>query len=367
MRRRAFIVPVAVGVMAAFPVGPALATDGSVEASTTGDRSELLETIPVESGQGTFRSVMRLAPQAMPAFKAGDRLRVSAELVVTTDCTRPAPRCTGRPYTFDPRVETRIVLASASGDAVVAEDRMTCVQQPGDRQHHCVIPHHGIEAHEAADRLGCDGGGCKLEMQIRARNPHAGPGHLLIIGGQDESGRLRQDKGRLNAIRLRGLPRTRVVAGGLSRTEVPPDLEKRVVLSERIDGLRRGDVIEASVDLRASVAHLPYPALVGSQIVLAESPGATHGKRFVSRVANLRGELTEGGGSNCTQSQTPCPVFRTGMLKIRESSVTPRGENVPLFLNLVVRANNKLKPERPGDMIRLIDRGGLKAKIYRGS
>ena len=243
---------------------------------------------------------------------------------------------------------------------------MSCVQQVGDRQHHCVIPHHGIEAGGAPERLGCERGGCMLEMQIRARNPRAEAGHLLIIGGQDETGRLRQDKARLNAIRLRGRPQTKVISGRQTKTEVPPDLEHRVVLSQRVDGLQKGDVIEASVDLRATVAHLPYPALVASQIVLAESPNATHGKRFVSRVANLHGELTEDGGTNCTQAQTPCPVLRTGILKVRESSVNPRGNKVPLFLNLVVRANNKLKPERPGDMIRLINHGGLKATIYRG-
>ena len=289
MRRRTLIAVAAVAVVTVLPLEAALAGQGSVQATTTGDRSELIKTIPVDSGQGTFRPVMRLVPQAMPSYRTGDRLRVSAELVVTTDCTQPAPRCTGHPYGFDPRVETRMVLISPAGDAVLSQDRMSCVQQVGDRQHHCVIPHHGIEAGGTPERLGCERGGCMLEMQIRARNPRAEPGHLLIIGGQDETGRLRQDKARLNAIRLRGRPQTKVISGRLSKTEVPPDLEHRVVLSQRVDGLQKGDVIEASVDLRASVAHLPYPALVASQIVLAESPNATHGKRFVSRVANLHG------------------------------------------------------------------------------
>jgi hypothetical protein len=343
------------------------ATGGSVEGATTGNNSELVLTVPVTGRSGSFRQVMRLAPALMPNLRDGDSLRVSAELAVTTDCTRAAPRCTGRPYSYDPQIDTQVVLTSPRGSAVLAKDRRRCIQQPGDRQHHCVIPFNGVEAGGQAERLGCDEGGCALEMLMSAHSANARSGQLLIIGGQDESGRLSQDKGRINAIRLRGSPDVEVGKTHLERDEVPPDLRKRVVLSQRLSRLRRGDVVEASLDLRASVDHLPYPALVGSQIVLAETPGAIHGKRFVSRVANLRGELTEGAGTNCTQAQTPCPVFRTGMLNIRESAITRGDDPVPLYLNVVIRANNKLKPEQAGDVIRLRDTGGLRTRIYRGS
>jgi hypothetical protein len=49
---------------------------------------------------------------------------------------------------------------------------------------------------------------------------------------------------------------------------------------------------------------------------------------------------------------------------MREDSVNPRGEPRPLFLNVIIRAGNKLKPSRPGDMIRLLDHGGLRARVY---
>lgn len=345
---------------------PGSAGTGSVDGATTGNNSELVETIPITERVGPLRTVMRLAPAAMPGFREGDELRVSAEVSVTTDCTRPQPRCTGVPHTFDPRIESHVVLVAPAGEAVLARDSRRCVQQPGDRQHHCVIPFHGIEAEGPAERLGCASDACAIELRMAAHNRNARGGEVLIIGGQDETGHLHQDKGRINAIRLRGRPETRLAETALERDEVPPDLKKRVVLSQRLDPLKRGDVIEASVDLRASVGHLPYPALVSSQIALTESPRSIRGQRFVAKVSNLRGELTEGGGTNCTQAQTPCPVFRTGTLHIREDSETPRGERVPLFLNVIIRANNKLQPERPGDVIRLRDTGGLRTKVYRG-
>ncbi len=245
-------------------------------------------------------------------------------------------------------------------------DRMKCVQQPGDRQHHCIVPLHGMEAGGVARRLNCDGD-CRVEMLVRAHNPRARSGDVVVIGMQDETGKLTGDRGRINAIRLRGSPQRRDVREGLERREIPPDLKKRVVISAKLDHLKRGDVIEGWVDIRASVSHLPYPALVASEIVLAEEPTSTNGKRFVSRVASLDGDLTEGAGTNCTQAQTPCPVFRTGVLEMREDSVSPRGRSRPLFLNVVIRASNKLLPKRPGDMIRLRNHGGLNVRVYSDS
>lgn len=338
---------------------------GSVEAATTGNDSELVRKIEIRENPGRFLPAMKLKRSAMPDLERGDELRVSAELAVTTDCTHPDPRCAGSPYTYDPYLDTELVLRAGSRSISLAADRRRCVQKPGDRQHHCIIPFHGIQAGATAERLGCAAlVKCSLELLARAHNPSARSGQFLVVGGQQEDGRLTGDKGRINAIRLRGRPDRESIQAGLRDSEVPPDLKRRVIVSARLGSLEKGDVVEAWVDLRASVSHLPYPALVGSEIVLAEKPGAIHGGRFVGRVANLHGELTENAGTNCTQAQTPCPVFRTGLLKIREDSVNPRGDRVPLFLNVVVRTNNKLKPERPGDMIRLRDHGGLRVRIY---
>src|SRR5688572_1081121 len=113
---------------------------------------------------------MELKPSAMPDFDAGDRLRISAELALTTDCTSPHPRCTGRPHRFDPRYLTRVALASGAGDAVLTKDSGRCVQQPGDRQHHCVLSYHGLEAGGPASRLGCAENACSILFLIRAYN-----------------------------------------------------------------------------------------------------------------------------------------------------------------------------------------------------
>ena len=102
-----------VGALAAISAAavPARAGDAlRVDAVTTGNYSELIQSIPIEPNPGTWWRAMELKPSAMPDFDAGDRLRISAELALTTDCTSPHPRCTGRPHRFDPRYLTRKVL-----------------------------------------------------------------------------------------------------------------------------------------------------------------------------------------------------------------------------------------------------------------
>lgn len=367
--RRNLALTGALAVIAAAAI-PASAADAlRVDAVTTGNSSELIQSIPVEASPGGWWRAMELEPEAMPALEIGDRLRVSAELALTTDCTKPLPRCTGRPYRFDPRYQTQVLLSSAAGEEALAKDAGRCVQQPGDRQHHCVLSYHGMEAAEAAERLSCADEGCSIAFLIRAHNPQAQGGERLILGGQDATGRIRQDRGRINALRIRpgwaALPDP--TRAGPVRTSLAPDLRKRVIYSVKVPDLRQGEVLEAWVDARAEVDHLPYPAFVSSQIVLAESPNATHGKRFTSKVARLRGEFNEATGTNCTQAQTPCPVQRTGLLEIRSDSQTPSGGSVPLFVNVVAKANNKLMASRPGDEIRIRDAGGLAVRRYPGA
>ncbi len=337
--------------------------DVDVKAASTGNHSELVSKIEIKGKPKGWTRVMELKKSRVPSFIEGDKLRVSAELGVTTDCTHSASRCTGKPYTYDPRVDTKVVLASGGRDVTLASDTSRCQQKPNDRQHHCIIPFHGLNATGAAQQLNCAGGGCRVEVLARSYNSKAGSGDVLIIGGQQEDGTLSGDKGRINAIRLRGEPEAKSRHAKLQDKSVPPDLKRRVIISLRLNRLEEGDVIEGWADIHAEVSHLSYAALVGSEIVLAEKPNKIHGGKFVKRITNLGGELTETAGTNCTQSQTPCPVFRTGVLTMHGDSAQG-GNPVPLFLNLVVRTNNKQQSSDPGDQIRFKDDRGLNATVY---
>ena len=148
------------------------------------------------------------------------------------------------------------------------------------------------------------------------------------------------------------------------RTAVPLDLNKRVIYSVRLDRLNDGDVVEATVDARGHVGHLPFPALIGSQLVLAEGPREEHGRQFAKRAANLDGEFTEISGTNCTQAKTPCPVHRTGVLTIRKDVRRQSGRPRPLWVNLVVRSTAKRAEGSRGDAVRIENGDGLRVRRY---
>jgi len=357
---------VGLAALASMQAWAAQGGDVDVDASSTGDHSELIKTVPITRNPGPFRTALALPAGKIPDLRASDRLRVSSELVVTTDCVFSSPRCAGRPYKFDPVVQTQLVLRGSGDEIVLARDRRRCLQRPGNREHHCQIVFDGIDISATPGRINCVTDECTLEVRTRSYNGRAQGGEALVIGGNKPSGRIVQDKARLNVIRFRGgaenLAKTE--KGGPVRTSVPLDLNKRVVYSVRLDRLNAGDVVEATVDARGHVGHLPFPALIGSQLVLAEGPREEHGRLFAKRVANLNGEFTENSGTNCTQAKTPCPVHRTGVLTIRRDVRRQSGQPRPLWVNLVIRSTAKRAEGSRGDAVRIENGDGLRVRRY---
>ncbi len=335
-----------------------------VNAKTTGDNSELIESIPIERRAGKTKTALKLKGEDMPDIMRDDRLRVSAELLVTTDCTHRSARCAGDPYEFNPTIDTFLVLDSGRDEISLASDRRRCRQKPDERQHHCQIAFVGVDAGEEANRLDCETQKCSLRVQVRAFSSQADGGERVIIGSNKPNGRIIQDKARLNVIRVRPagqLPEpleSKPVKRGF-----PPALRKVVLYSQKVNALKQGEVLEASVDARASTAHLDYPALVGTQIVLTEGRKKTKGRDLVDRIASLDGEITEISGTNCTPSQSPCPIVRTGIVEMREDAMKG-GEPVPLYVNVISRSTAKGSDSRPGDMVKLINKGGLKVRRF---
>ena len=103
-------------VIAAAAAGGLGFESATVLVSTTGDHSELRQTVPITKRAGkTRRVVMSMGPSRLPSLAAGDRLHFTAELEVSTDCPARLPRCVGRPYGFSPHVRAQLVLAGSPG------------------------------------------------------------------------------------------------------------------------------------------------------------------------------------------------------------------------------------------------------------
>jgi hypothetical protein len=353
----------------------------TVLVATSGSYSETRKTIPItKRATADRRVVMSMSARRLPDLSAGDRLKLTAELQVTVDCREPGSRCAGRPYLFNPRVGSQLVLARGPGDtggpgAIPVSSRHVsrCRGRPlSSRQHHCVIVF--TRASFDVHRLGalpCSPGSCRVNMVLDASNRHAHRGDKLVIGANKPSGKIIQDRGRINAIRLhpgsQPPPPVKVTRKRRHRA-IPLDETRTVVLSKRLAGLRKGAQLAVLASYRADVSHLRYSARVTTHLILARSPRATQPSPRVARMSSsLQGQIAEANGSNCTKVQTPCPYTKVGVLRMRRDARSRAGHRIPLYVNLFVVSNPKRARARRGDRLAVLPHPKLKVARYRPS
>ncbi len=188
---------------------------------------------------------------------------------------------------------------------------------------------------------------------------------MIIIGANKPSGRIVQNKSRLNAVVLQREARGRRLANHrLRRKSLRLRPQRKVLLSQKVEGLERGDVIAASAGIRSDVRHLGYNALVGAELVIARGPNATAPSRLIRRSVSQKGQISPVNGTNCTPVNSPCLTRKVGVATIRRALRGGSGEPLPLFVNLVVRTKQKRVDREHGDRLRL--RGGrLAVERYR--
>jgi hypothetical protein len=356
---------------------------GSVRFATTGDNSEIERTVPIARRKwAKKRVVMSLGPGALPTFHRNDILRTSAEVQVTTTCVVASPRCIGRPYGFSPREDARIVLANrrrASGGAharVIAETHsVRCHQQRPQRNHHCVLvfpPEPTRIRHPHA--LPCRPSACHLNLVLEADHRPAHHGQVIVVGADTPGGSIRQDKGRLNAITLhKHVPpakryRTANVRSHSIRIAPSGKAGRRVVYSQRINNLRKGDVIEASARHLVTIASLPYPAFVGTDLILATGPHSVSPAGVAKGAVSTGGRLTEVNGFNCTHGasayRSPCRTTKAGAARIRHT-IARNGHPTPLYVNVVCAGAPKRAQARPNDAMHVLSGGALVVRRHR--
>jgi hypothetical protein len=362
----------AAAVLAAVAVTGAAARLGDspqVRVATTGNDSERVRTLPITREPGREeRVVMTMAPGTLPDLAAGDRLRLTAELQVTNNCNFRSPRCVGPVYHYAPRIEASLVLArdatttSGTGALPLATpERETCTQRRPDYEHHCVLvfTDAGLTIRNAGG-LPCRLERCHVNLVAAASHPRARAGDLLMVGGQRPDGTIPQDRGRINAIRLRGAGAAdfqRTATAERRRRRVAPDLRRRVVYSHRLDRLAEGEQLAVDATLRTDISHLRYAVRSSARLILADSSRAVRQSDLVKSLAHHRGEISENNGSNCTQDEGTCVYRKVGIAEMRRTAVDGRGHAVPLYVNLVTVFGPKVREAQGGDRV-LVRRGG---------
>jgi hypothetical protein len=347
-----------------------------VSVGTSGDDSERHKTIPIGKRPGSERrTAISLSLRDVADLHRGDRLKITAELEVTTDCRLQASRCIGRPYQYAPRVGTRLILARRAGathgqhaKAITKRHTLTCRQREPNRDHHCVsVIRHASYRFPVNRDPPCALSRCRVNLVVDASNPDAHSGEVVILGITRPSGKIVQDKGRVNVARFRGgdvsSDRLETTARLRSRMDVEEG-SKKSIYSLRLNNLQRHEQFTVSADAITAIGHLPYSVFIGSQLILARHRGDVRTTQLTRRLAFWHGEITESTGFNCTQLTTPCTSKKEGVLVIRHDAPLRNGRPVPLFINYVLRNAPKNVNDRPGDRVRIRPGGGITARRY---
>jgi hypothetical protein len=338
--------------------------DPQVRVATTGNNSERIETIPITRVPGAEkRVVMSLGPRRLPDLVRGDLVRITAELGVTTECYTPQPRCRRSPYRYDPRVRAQLVLApsaKAKGRrrtmAISKPVHETCTQRRPQYEHHCILVfrHAGFRI-GAPRRLPCAPDRCHVNLVADVNHPRASPNEILVVGGQRPSGKIKRDRGRINAIRYRDTVPSAFDPTGTRKLRfhaAPPNLERRVLISKRLRGLRSGEQLAVAAGFKEQISHLPYAVRTSVYLILAESPRKARPGDFVKSHALNFGEISENNGQNCTTPPGTCRYRKVGVLEMRRDAITRGGRGKPLYINLVIVLGPKVLNARPGDQVR---------------
>ena len=181
-----------------------------VAVSTSGNNSELVQSIPIATTSGGGGTVVMSLPFKGQPLKNGDGLRPSTELELTTDCTAQGDGCVGTPYTYNPSIDTKILLTSSAdptgsngtADVLAQETGRTCTHE----EHHCMVvfplPTNPFVASLPGDPKCVAAGGCLLNVVTKAYSSSAQAGNRLIVGENEPGccGLTAQDKGRVNAV-----------------------------------------------------------------------------------------------------------------------------------------------------------------------
>jgi len=364
--------PIALAALAALAVAgthapDVAAADRGVDAATTGAHSELRKTVPITRKRGAEpRIVLAMGPGKLSGLDRGDRIELSTEVQITVDCDRPSARCAGRPYGYDPRVQVSLELASRKSTAarsrVIARETLRCRQRLPNRQHHCPIVLDRTT--RIGDRFPCRLDHCYANVVVSASSPQAHGDQRMIIGANKPNGRIVQNKSRLNAIRLApGETGRRLTTSNLRRGSLRLRPRRKVVLSQKVKGLERGDVLAVTADLRSDVRHLGYNALVGGELVVARGPRAATPSRLVRRSVWQKGRISPVNGTNCTPVQSPCTTRKVGVVQVRRDVHGGSGGPAALFVNLVIRTKQKRVGREHGARLRLRD-GRLAVRAY---
>jgi hypothetical protein len=344
-----------------------------VLAVSSGRDCELVEKLAISREPGARRKVaMALRPgggsfSAMPDLQPQDRLLISAEIELTTDCEEQTPdNCVGAAYTYAPTLNAELLLASSrevteeAGGSAIRLERKTERCTHGEHHKVVVFPEVGYRVPEEGFPWSMEE--TCINLVLDAHSPEAEEGQFLLVGQNNPADEdhprawVGQSMGRLNLIRvrgeLRGLEREEARTPLARQISIDPDA-KTVVYSLPLEGLEEGEQLLVKAELNTDSRHLDYPARISTRLYLVDEPEGKEPGGRAKDVASFGGVIGEHNGFNSLQSSGARKTRRVGVLRITK----PADE--PLYVNLVATGGDPLKRADAGDAVKVRGRGGF--------
>jgi hypothetical protein len=304
----------------------------------------------------------------VPDLRPGDRLLVSAELELTTDCPRQQSDCAEKPYGFDPQAEVALLLADADNVANPGSGRAIALGPPRRRaitheRHHDVFVFDNVAYTVPRNGLPWSGAAF-LNATLAAWHRRAQPDQVLIVGQNNPRGRPSGDMCGISVARLR--PGTMAQPTALrtqqrqitSLAVVTGNPQKAIVYSQRLDDLETGEQLRVRAGLKTSTAHLGYKVRTTVEVFLSTDPTAIDPGNEAKRVCPDGPQISRGNGKNTLPTDSPMSSAKTGVKRIVKDA------RVPLYVNVMLTNGDPEHNAGPGDALEIVSGGFLAVTRY---
>ncbi|MET0927287.1 MAG: hypothetical protein ABWY90_07915 [Solirubrobacterales bacterium] len=292
----------------------------------TGNRPELVETIPIGADPAAGRVVaLSLGPRTrsenpLPELEPGDRLLAFAELELTTDAEDPGhPGRIGNAYSYAPKVEASLVLASDPGALDGIELGSGWRQAISHQRHHAVVTFGDVELRVPPRGLPWNGPS-SVNLVVGAGHRDTSAGDVLLVGQNEKVPKVVQDMAGIRVVRFRPgdtpEPAPEVEATCLC-TGIPVAKRQTVVLSHELAELAEGEQLLVRGRLVTDAAGLPKPARISTRMFLAESPDQTEPGGAAGDSVTWKGHLSKFTGFNCIPGEGPQSSSKYGVATVR--------------------------------------------------
>jgi hypothetical protein len=331
-----------------------------IKVASTGTEPELVDRVKIaraaRPGQGRV-VVLSLGPGTktdLPPptdLQPEDLLRIFVELEVTTDYEKKVKGSIGTPYSYAPRLEAVLLLAS---------DGKATAHEPGRAHSIAKVPaielshkrHHELITIAAEYQVPASGpqftGAPFVNVGLSAAHRDAKSGNVVLVGENEEDPIVGQDTAGIRLLRLRPGDQPAVASIREQRLRrkagVPVTRTPTVIYSRELKGLTRGEQLFVHGRVITDARRTGYPTRITTRMFVADGPRQAAPGGHAKDVATWGGHLSKPNGCNCLPGRGAQRTEKFGVLRMR------RDATHPLFVNLVAVSTAPFEtPRETGD------------------